>query len=218
MPKSKKSGTTVADRASELASDLAERIAPSVEMAREKTAPLIAEAREKAGPVIADARDKATPVVQDARTRFTTEVLPALTAAVAAANEATEDVREETAKRGKAAVAALRGEVEAPKQTHRLRNLLVVLGLGGVVAFVAKKMSSRPATTTWQSPTPPTPPSATNTGTHRAEDSTVAAGEGEQGNDTGGASPDVVAADAATEPHTATTPDNPAETIDIKRD
>ncbi len=212
MPKSKKATATAADRASEIAADLAERIAPTVELARDKTAPLLAEAREKAAPVLADARDKAAPVVTDARTKFTTEVLPALTAAVAAANEATEDVRHESAKRGKAAVAALRGDVEPPKKTHKLRTLLVLLGLGAVVAFAAKKMSDRPATTTWEPPT--VPPPAPATGTHRAETGAT----GEEADDTGGASPDVAAADAAAEPHRATTPDNPAETIDIKRD
>ena len=45
-------------------------------------------------------------------------------------------------------------------------------------------------------------------GAHRAE--------GADADDPGGASPDVAAADAASQPHEATTPDNPAETIDVK--
>ena len=211
MPKSKKKRQN--------ASDLAEMIGPKVESAREKAAPLIAEAREKAvsygtearekaGPLVAEAREKATPALESARDKLTTEVLPVITAAIAAAGEATEDVRGETKKRGKAAVAALKGEVEAPKEKHRVRKLLILLGLGGVVAFVAKKMSDRPATTTWQSSYTPTPAAPAEGGAHRAE---------EDADDKGGASPDVAAADAAAAPHPATTPDNPAETIDVSK-
>lgn len=199
MPKKSK---TLLDHANDLATELAEKVGPQVEHAMET-------AKEKAGPVIAEAREKAGPAVSDAREKIQTEVIPALTAALAAADEATAEVREEAGKRSKAAVAALKGEVEAPtKKTHRFRNFLLVLGLGGVVAFVAKKMSDRPASTTWESNYTPAPaPQATpSSGAHRAEGA----------DDQGGASPDVAAADAAAEPHAATTPDDPAETIDVK--
>ena len=196
MPKKSK---TLLDHANELATELAEKVGPQVEHAMET-------AKEKAGPVIAEAREKAGPAVSDAREKIQTEVIPALTAALAAADEATAEVREEAGKRSKAAVAALKGEVEAPtKKTHKFRNFLLLLGLGGGVAFVAKKMSDRPASTTWESNYTPAPaPQATPaSGAHRADDQ-------------GGASPDVAAADAAAEPHAATTPDDPAETIDVK--
>ncbi|RYU10262.1 hypothetical protein [Nocardioides iriomotensis] len=200
MPKKSK---TLLDHANDLATDIVDKIGPQVEHAVET-------AKDKAGPVIAEAREKAAPAVHDARDRINTEVIPAIAAAIAAANEATEEVRGEAGKRGKAAVAALKGEVEAPKETHRFRNFLVILGLGGAIAFVAKKLSDRPSSTTWESnytPAPaPTPP-ASAAGAHRAE------GEGD---DQGGSSPDVAKADAAAEPHEATTPDNPAETIDVK--
>jgi hypothetical protein len=209
------------------ATDLGSRIGPTVESARDKAAPILAEAKGKAAPVLADARDKAAPLLADARDRtapalaeakerLTHDVLPVITAAIAAAGEATEDVREETSKRGRAAVAALKGEVEAPKKTHRLRNLLLVLGLGGIVAAVVKKLSDREPTTAWQSSYTPTPAAtgatgatggADNGGAHRAD-----------ADDQGGASPDVAAADAAAAPHPATTPDNPAETIDVSKD
>jgi vacuolar-type H+-ATPase subunit H len=198
MPKKSKN---FLDHANDLATDLAEKIGPQVESAVET-------AREKAGPVISEARDKAAPAVHDARDKLTTEVLPVITAAIAAAGEATEDVRGETKKRGKAAVAALKGDVEAPApKRHRFRNFLLVLGLGGVVAFVAKKLSDRPSTTTWESSPTPAPAPSAPAGAHKAEPS---------GDDQGGSSPDVAAADAAAEPHAATTPDNPAETIDVK--
>jgi len=199
MPKKSK---TFLDHANDLATDLADKIGPQVESAMEA-------AREKAGPVLAEARDKAAPTVNDARDRLTTEVLPVLTAALAAAGEATEDVRGESKKRGKAAIAALKGEVEAPKRKkHRFRKFLVVVGLGSAAAYVAKKLSDRPSSTTWESNYTPSPAPESPIGAHRAEDDIA--------NDQGGASPDVAAADAASEPHEATTPDDPAETIDVK--
>jgi vacuolar-type H+-ATPase subunit H len=201
MPKKSKN---LLDHANDLATDIADKIGPQLESAVET-------AREKAGPVIADARDKAGPAVHDARDKITSDVLPVITAALAAASEATEDVRGETKKRSKAAVAALRGDIEAPvKKKHRFRTFLIVLGLGGAAAFVAKKLSDRPSSTTWEStPAPtPAPAPAAPAGAHRAE--------GAGANDQGGASPDVAAADAASQPHEATTPDNPAETIDVK--
>lgn len=204
MPKTK------TEKMRDHASELGSRIAPTVESARDKAAPLLAEARDKAAPLVADAREKAGPALTEAKDRLATEVLPVITAAIAAASEATEDVRGETKKRGKAAVAALKGEVEAPKKTHRLRNLLIVLGLGGIAAAVAKKLSGRQATTAWQSSYTPTPAApASGAGAHRADADTA--------NDQGGASPDVAAADAAAAPHPATTPDNPAETIDVSK-
>ena len=91
--------------------------------------PVLTEARDKAAPYVADARDKAAPYVSDARDRFSETVLPVLTAALASVDEATEDVRDETRKRGKAVAAALKGEIEAPRKKRRGRKLLVLLGL-----------------------------------------------------------------------------------------
>jgi vacuolar-type H+-ATPase subunit H len=210
MPKKSK---TLRDHANELVTEIADKVGPQVESAVET-------AREKAGPMIADARDKAAPAVHDARDRLATEILPVITAALAAAGEATEEVRGETRKRGKATVAALKGEVTAPekKETHRFRNLLFLLGLGGAVAFVARKLSDRPSTSTWESTsTLGTAPAdlaggSATAGAHKADTDLGQA----SGDDRGGASPDVAAADAAVEPHEATTPDEPAETVDVK--
>jgi len=190
MAKPKKMAKDVRGQASELAS----KIGPRVEQAREMAGPLLVEAREKAGPALSDARDK----LGD---RLTNDVLPALSAAVAAADHATEDVREEARRRGLAAAAALRGEVEPPKKHHRIRTLLIMLGLGGVAAAVAKMLSDRQASTAWQSSyTPPPAPASGPLGS---------------GNDEAGATPDVAAADKQTEPHNVTTPENPAVEEDL---
>jgi hypothetical protein len=113
--------------------------------------------------------------------------------------------------------------VDPPKQKHRVRKLLMVLGLGGVVAFVAKKMSDREPTTAWQSSyTPPAPAAGTTTtmpGTPEADDSGIGAHRADEtADDVGGASPDVAVADAAAEPHVATSPDNPVEEIDLTKE
>ena len=208
-----------------------DKVAPYVAEARDKVAPLVADARDKAGPYVADARDKAAPVLSEARDkaapfvsdardrindRFTSDVLPALTAALAAVDEATEDVRAETGKRSKAVAAALKGEVEAPGKTHRVRNVLVVLGLGGLLVAVAKKLSSRQPTTSWQSaytppPAPTTSPAAgpvgAGTGAHRADGA----------DDVAASDPAEAASDAADAPHDASTPDNPVTEIDIEK-
>ncbi|HET7388693.1 MAG TPA: hypothetical protein VFJ19_18730 [Nocardioidaceae bacterium] len=207
----------------ERATDIATTLQPHVEKARDKAGPMLADARDKAGPMLADARDKAGPMLADARDkagpyvaeareRFNRDVIPAVSAAIAAADEATEDARAEGRRRGKAALAALKGEAEAPRKRHRLRNLLFVLGLGGLVAAIAKKLSDREPTTAWQSSyTPPPPPAPASpaddatTGSHRAHDA-------------GAATPDVAAADAEAEPHAATTPDEPAEETDVTKE
>lgn len=207
------------------ASQLADRLTPHVESAREKAAPVIADARTKTAPLVAEAREKTAPVLHDARDRFTHEVLPVLTAAVSAASEATEEVREEARKRGLATAAALKGELDAPTpEKHRLRTFLVLLGLGGVAAFVMKKLSDREATTAWQSSYQPQPPSSsagTSTGTSAVDETpiaTAAAGSAAgTADDEAASSPDEAVADAAETPHVPSTPDNPAEEIDLDK-
>jgi vacuolar-type H+-ATPase subunit H len=208
------------EKAGPVLTEAREKAAPYVKEAREKAAPYVKDARQKAGPVIADARGKAAPVVAEAQDWFSSEVLPTLSAALAAVDEATEDVREEARKRGLAATAALKGELEPPKKSHKLRNLLLMIGLGGLVAAVAKKLSARQPETAWQSSyTPPPAPAApapvdeTPTATAAA-----AAAAGHSGDDEAAAAPGEAAADAGEEPHPATTPDNPAEEIDLKKD
>lgn len=207
------------DKAGPMFADARDKAAPMLAEARDKAAPVLADARDKAGPVFADARDKAAPLVSDARDRFTSDVMPVVTAALAAAGEATEDVRGETKKRGKAVAAALKGEVEAPEKKHRFRKLLIVLGLGGIAVAISKKLGSRQPTTNWQSsytpPPAPTPPTAGGpvadagaAGAHRAD---------ANADDEGASDPAEAASDATDMPHDATTPDNPVEEVEVKK-
>jgi vacuolar-type H+-ATPase subunit H len=218
---------TLREQLREQASDFAGTLAPHVENARDKAVPVLTEARDKAVPVlteardkaapyVSEARDKAAPYVSDARDRFSETVLPVLTAALASVDEATEDVRDETMKRGKAVAAALKGEIEAPKKKRRGWKLLVLLGLAGLGYAGYQKFGGKQPTTTWQSsytpPPAPTPAPAggpvAGAGAHRAD---------AEPDDTAASDPAEAASDATDVPHDATTPDTPVEEIDVTK-
>jgi hypothetical protein len=217
--------TEVKARAVPVLVDAKDRAVPYLVDARDKAAPVLYQARDKAAPVVASAldrtapvRDKAGPVLSDARDRFTTEVLPVVTSALAALDSATEDARAETKKRGRALARSLKAEVvPPPKKTHRLRNLLVVLGLGGVAFALSKRFGSKQTTTDWQSSY--TPPAGTgpvgDVGIHRA--TTDAGTDATTGatTDAAASDPGEVAADAQVAPHEATTPDHPVTEVDV---
>ncbi len=202
------------DKAVPVLADARDRAVPVLVDARDKAAPYVSDARDKAAPYVSDARDKAAPYVSDARDRFTDTVLPALTAALASVDEATEDARAETAKRGKAVAAALKGEVEAPTKSHRGRTLLILLGVAGIGYAAFKKFGSKQPTTNWQSsytpPPAPTPPTASGpvggVGAHRADADDVAASD-----------PSEAASDAADVPHGTTTPDHPVTEVEVEK-
>ena len=208
------------DKAAPVLADARDKAAPVLADARAKAAPVLAEARDKAAPYVAEARDKAAPYVAEARDRITTEVLPAVTAALATVDAATLEARHETVKRGKAVAAALKGEVEAPQKKHRGRMVLLLLALGGAVFAISKKLGSRQPTTNWQSSYTPPPAPTTPTaggpvagvapegGQHRGEPSP---------DDTAASDPGEAASDATDVPHDASTPENPVEEIDVDR-
>lgn len=164
---------------------------PALNDAREKAAPVIADARVKAAVGLAEARDKATPLVAQGA---------AIAAERAAAARQVADAK----------VAQLTGAPE-PKKKSKLKRFVLVAGVAGGVAAVAKKLQGgRSGADNWQStytpapapaapPTPPTP-SAPQAGLE----------------DSAGASPDEALSDAAEAPHPVSTPDEPAEVVDIE--
>ncbi|CAA9322131.1 MAG: hypothetical protein AVDCRST_MAG34-1502 [uncultured Nocardioidaceae bacterium] len=243
--RSKKSATTLAAALAEAktqAADLGDRIGPAVEEAKDRIGPLVDDARGRlapvlddartrltpvVGPVVGDARERLTPVVEDARQRLTPVV---------------EDAMLRLADLGDAVAAKLDDATPAPAAKHsggsRLKKLLVVAGVGGLAALAAKRLREGPAEPQWRS-TPPgrTAPATSDTASSAegagvmaapaAVASMVAAdspdpdahsgdvpGDGVQ-SDPGGGSPDEAASDAADGPHTPTTPDAPAERIDL---
>jgi hypothetical protein len=207
------------DKAAPYVADARDRVAPLIAEVREKAAPYVAEARDLAAPYVATAREKAAPYVADARERvtvtFTTEVLPAVTAALGVVDEATEDARHETLRRGKAVAAALKGELSEPdttdEETHRLRAVLVALGLGGAAFAAFRRFGGKKQTTTgWQSSTSVPPASPPVSDTPLADAAAQAAAD-----DVAASDPAEAAADAVETPHVPTTPDNPVTEVDL---
>ncbi|WUJ73931.1 hypothetical protein OG809_11820 [Kribbella soli] len=131
-----------------------EKVSPYAEKAVERGAHLAHQAVEKAGPVLDDALAKVGPATEyaaeKARGRLNDDVLPKVTAALATLAAAAEPVVEETARRGKATKAALKGELEVPKKSHKLRNVVLFLGLGALAAAAVKKLLTPPEPA-WQS-------------------------------------------------------------------
>jgi hypothetical protein len=120
---------------------------------------------------------------------------------VTAAAAASAPYRQEAKRRGVAAVAALRGEVEPPAKKHRFRKLLIVLGIGGAVAAAYKWFSGKDADDQWQQAYQPDVGSAS--------DGYAAAAPATE--DPAAAGPDEALADNTEEPHAPTTPDEPLE-------
>lgn len=131
-----------------------ERVSPYAEKAVERGAAVAHAAVEKAGPVIDDALAKVGPATEHAaekaRERFNDDVLPKVTAALATLAAAAEPVIEEGSRRGKATAAALKGEVDVPKKSHKLRKVVLFLGFGALAAAAVKKLLTPPEPA-WQS-------------------------------------------------------------------
>jgi len=230
------------DKAGPLVSDARDRVGPLLSDARDRAVPLMAVARERVfdardiaapyvndvrhvtAPYVASARDKAAPYVHDARERvtvtFTTDVLPAVTAALAAVDDATEDARAETLKRGKAVAAALKGELTqqeeavaaASKDSHKVRNLLLALGVGGAGFAAVKRFTDAKKTNDgWQTAyVPAAPATSSHTDTPLADAAASASTD-----DVAASDPAEAVSDATDTPHRSSTPDNPVTEVNL---
>jgi hypothetical protein len=188
-----------------------EKAGPVLADAREKAGPALADAREKAGPAWADAKEKAGPMLADARDK----AAPLLAQGAAIASEratAAVELAAEKAAAGRDLAAAKAAELQGkPKKKHRVRKLLLITGVAALLGFVAKKLQGGSEKDNWQSsytPTPaPAPRDADATDTPIA-DSLVG--------DVGGAGPDEAIADAVEEQQPVTTPDEPADVVELE--
>jgi hypothetical protein len=187
----------------------ADYVEAAVDTAREKAGPALADARDKAGPIIADAKDKAGPALTDARGK----AAPLIAQGVAIASErasAAAGLAAEKASAGQelanAKVAELRGQ---PKKKHRLRKLFLLSGVAALLGFVYQKARAGSESDNWQSSYTPTPaPRPSAAATRDSDDETSA-------DDEGGAGPDDAIADAVEEQHPVTTPDEPADVVEL---
>lgn len=173
-------------------------VIPALNGAKDKAGPALADAREKAGPVLADARDRAAAGLADAREKAAPVVAQgaALAADKAAVAKDVADAR----------VAQLKGE--PPKKKGKLKKFVLLAGIAGAVAFVAKKLQGGGGSDNWQSSYTPSPaPSSTASPTPSAPQAGI--------DDVAGASPDEALSDASEAAHPVSTPDDPAEVVDL---
>jgi hypothetical protein len=200
--------------------DARDQVAPRIAEAREQVAPRLAEARDQVAPRIAEAREQVAPHVETARDRLVNGVVPFVQQAVSDARDQAGPVAEEAKRRGVLAAAALKGE-PVVKRKGRKRKILLFTGLLALGAIAVQKLRGGESAN-WQtsyspSPAPSTPPpappspAAPASGTHAATVPTDSNGSGEAV----GATPGESLSDAAEEPHPVTTPDAPAEDVDV---
>lgn len=220
-----------------------DKAAPALADARDRAVPLVTDARDRAVPLLQDARDRAVPVLQDARERAVPVLVEgrALAAEKAAAGAALAATKAAEGRDLAAAkVAELRQEPEP--QRSKLKTTLLIGGLvalGGALAAYLRK--SRATQDNWQSSYTPTPPTGGTTSATSPlptsgvagdpltdpiktplDPSTPTATDAAQASDAsaediGGGDPGEALSDSAEQPHEATTPDNPAEVIDVDR-
>jgi hypothetical protein len=178
---------------------------PALLDAKDKAGPALADAREKAAPYVAEARDRAASALSDARD----QAAPLVAQGAAKASELAAQASEKAAQAKEAAdahVASLRGEEK--KKGSKLKKVAIFAALAAAIGFVARKLQSSGKADNWQSSYVPTPaPAPTEAG---------AAGASSATNDAGAAGPDEALSDAADEPHAVSTPDAPAEVVDLE--
>ena len=216
-------GPRIADARDQVAPRIAEardQVAPRIADVRDQVAPRIAEARDQIAPRLAEARDQVSPHVENARDAFVKDFVPYVQQAVSDARDQAAPLAEEAQRRGENAVAALKGE--PVKRKGRKRKILLFAGLAGLAAFAAQKLRGGNESANWQtsySPSPapaappaPASPAAPMAGSHAADVPTDAA---DGSDDPVGATPGESLSDATEEPHPVTTPDAPAEDVDV---
>jgi len=190
-------------------------------MKRGKSATILEQAVDQAGQAIGQVKDQASelterlaPVVEDAKVKLGEAATAAAVKAEPMVTKMADAISEKTPDNVTEKVNAMLPTKTEEKKGGKLKKFLLALGLGAVVAAVAKKMQDKKAAQTWHS-APSTPPTPTAAAAGAA--SAAAASAAEHADDSAGASPDEAKADETEAPHRATTPDNPVTEIDIEK-
>jgi hypothetical protein len=186
------------DKVRAAASDAVTSVQPAAEAALDKigaaTEQIVSTVASTVGPALEDARDKVKPAVDDAREKaldtYTDTLVPLAQQALV-----------ESKVRGRRAAVKL-GIADEPKKGHKLRNLLIVLGLAGVAAFVYTKVTGKDADPAWTQ----SRDSSAVKPAHAASPSATATGPVD-GSDTAPTAP--LASEETVESPTPTTPDKP---------
>jgi hypothetical protein len=186
---------SILDQAGDTVSEYVEQVKPQLEAAvataREKAGPALADARGKAAPYISDARDKAGPAIATGAAVAAEKIAAGAAAAAEFAADAAESAADKVS------------EVAEPKKKGgKLKKLLILTGIAAAAAFVVSRLRGGQESQNWQSSYSPTP-APTPASVPRTED------------DEAGASPGEALADQAEAPHAVTTPDDPADVVDV---
>lgn len=198
------------DRAADGLAEARAKAGPALSDAREKAGPAWADAREKAAPYLADAREKAAPYVSDARAK----AAPLVASGTALAGEKASAIKE----LADAKAAQIKGEPEPKKKGGKLKKLFLFTLVAGAAGVIAKRFQDQKTSDNWQSSYVPSPPPSSTTSSapgSPATPPTPAAPMAGAEDDTAGSSPDEALADAAEAPHPVSTPDQPAEVVDL---
>jgi hypothetical protein len=146
-------------RVSPYAQQAAGRITPFATSAKQQGARVAYDALEKLGPALDEALEKVNPAVAAARGKVSGTILPKLSEVLSAA--AGTPVVVEATKRGKAAVAAAKGELQLPEEKPKkkgrwLMRIAIVAAIAGAAVFVIRRfLGSQDAD--WQAARPTTP-------------------------------------------------------------
>jgi hypothetical protein len=205
-------------KVSPYAQQAVERIGPIATSAKQQSARAAHDAVERIAPVLDEVLERVSPAVEAARGKVSGELVPKLAEALSAA--AAVPVVAKATQRGKAAVAAAKGELELPKEKKKgrwLMRIAVVAAIAGAAVFVARRvLGGRDAD--WQAarPTtpyaPPRPAGAAGTGQSPAAPVVDGAVAGAGDDDQGGLSAHLLNLEA----DGAAVPDQPAEGGDVE--
>src|SRR4051812_43838740 len=214
VPKMGRKNKSLLDQATDTVTQYAEQVKPQLESAvataKEKAGPALADAKAKAGPALADAKAKAGPALADAKAKAApviadarAKAAPVVASGAAIAAEKIAAGASIAAEKAAAGAQAAAEKVDAvattkEKKGGKLKKLLIFTGIAAAAAFLVKKLQGRGQSDNWQSSYTPTP-----------------APRPAPEKDTGGASPDEAIADSAEAPHPVTTPDDPADVVDV---
>ncbi len=216
----------VREHVREISKDAAEGAKDFAKDTREKAGPLMTEGRALAGEIVEATREVAIPKAK---------------AGAKAGAERAADLASTGRDLAAAKVADIKGE-PPKKKSRKFRKVLVLGGLVALGGFLARKLRPQPDADNWQSSyTPPTPATSTTTsatsGTPATSDTSAASDPGgthlapgvgpdeplgaddpmveKASDDSAGALPGEAISDAVEEPHPVTTPDDPAEVVEV---
>jgi hypothetical protein len=232
------------DRAVDSASDAVDAARPVIESAVTQVRDLSKDAADQAKVLAKDTSTKAAPLLADTKVlaseiaEATREVaIPKAKTAAAAGVAGAATLAASGKELASAKVAEVKGEPQQ-KKGSKVRKLLIFGTLAAAAGFAYNKLRGSGQADNWQSSyTPPASAGTSSTtsatsaagGAHLAPGvgpdepiagddpmARLASEQGAAGDDPGGASPDEAIADAVEEPHAVTTPDDPADVVEVE--